>query len=479
MAEETKLTGETKQIHGRPTDAVHSGEGKEEEPQKEALRFEEQAMGKAVDEDRENKCPSSLGDIRNIFVLNKQINVGDEMGSAFHKTISAKKDAFLTKDFTSLKDSAYRDSIADKDQLPNVDNKDMTVSARMKKDNYMETLTIGNVFKNNNFVYSHSVNNKDRAPTETSSGQQHDNLATMKNDDIKRPFIPTPFSPVVLPPSRYVPTRLPSHHPFPSPPNSQAIISKPPTATALMTKPSQAITGTPPPPPLDVANMYWNSQLFHAYYPYPVPQLPPFCAFNRLSPPMATPIMSPVPPPPQTIFRPEPVKFNETADDRKERLTDRETKPMISTRNDAPRYQCNDCNKSYSTFSGLSKHRQFHCVSQSKKSFSCKYCEKVYVSLGALKMHIRTHTLPCKCKLCGKAFSRPWLLQGHIRTHTGEKPFSCTLCNRSFADRSNLRAHLQTHSDVKKYCCKCCGKTFSRMSLLVKHEDGGCPASLR
>ncbi|ESO98242.1 hypothetical protein LOTGIDRAFT_114290 [Lottia gigantea] len=145
-----------------------------------------------------------------------------------------------------------------------------------------------------------------------------------------------------------------------------------------------------------------------------------------------------------------------------------------SKENEPIRYQCDSCKKSYSTFSGLSKHKQFHCASQIKKEFNCKYCDKTYVSLGALKMHIRTHTLPCKCKLCGKAFSRPWLLQGHIRTHTGEKPFSCQHCGRAFADRSNLRAHLQTHSDIKKYSCRGCSKTFSRMSLLLKHEDSCC-----
>ncbi|XP_068203891.1 uncharacterized protein [Palaemon carinicauda] len=143
-----------------------------------------------------------------------------------------------------------------------------------------------------------------------------------------------------------------------------------------------------------------------------------------------------------------------------------------SVRSEA-RYSCTECNKSYSTYSGLSKHKQFHCSALGAKSFGCKHCEKVYTSLGALKMHIRTHTLPCKCPLCGKAFSRPWLLQGHIRTHTGEKPFQCPQCDRCFADRSNLRAHLQTHADIKKYACSTCQKTFSRMSLLKQAHGSG------
>lgn len=210
-------------------------------------------------------------------------------------------------------------------------------------------------------------------------------------------------------------------------------------------------------PKQDKRIQYWNGLGTKCIYPAEVTSLP---GVNQ-----------------HATLAKSPVKFDRSSksDDRCNAVEDFDCQAgQEPTDGDRPRHQCHQCHKCYTTLLGLAKHQQYHCTTHHKKTFTCKHCDKIYVSLGALKMHIRTHTLPCKCKICGKAFSRPWLLQGHIRTHTGEKPYKCSVCNRAFADRSNLRAHMQTHAEVKKYSCSRCARSFSRMSLLVKHEDSGC-----
>ncbi|TSK20076.1 Zinc finger protein SNAI2 [Bagarius yarrelli] len=91
---------------------------------------------------------------------------------------------------------------------------------------------------------------------------------------------------------------------------------------------------------------------------------------------------------------------------------------LASKGNTQEHFECFDCHKTYFTFSGLAKHRQLQCEWPCTKYFSCKYCDKEYVSLGALKMHIRTHTLPCvsvcwlHCTVCYDAVTQ---LLCHLR----------------------------------------------------------------
>lgn len=57
------------------------------------------------------------------------------------------------------------------------------------------------------------------------------------------------------------------------------------------------------------------------------------------------------------------------------------------------RYTCSECGRNYATSSNLSRHKQTHRSLTGKHARTCPHCNKPYVSMPALAMHLLTHDL--------------------------------------------------------------------------------------
>ena len=55
------------------------------------------------------------------------------------------------------------------------------------------------------------------------------------------------------------------------------------------------------------------------------------------------------------------------------------------------RHVCSECSKGFSTLSNLARHRQTHLSLSSSSVKKCPHCDKMYVSMPAFSMHLRTH----------------------------------------------------------------------------------------
>lgn len=192
------------------------------------------------------------------------------------------------------------------------------------------------------------------------------------------------------------------------------------------------------------------------------------------------------------------------------------------------RYNCQQCNKTFTRKYTLSQHEKTHMVDRPKthqcdkcdklftsvqylkqhkinvhedKNFKCDICCKLFSRKNRLTSHIKTHNRLFKCAWdecylsfddkitydkhickhtnkgyyecshCDKSFKKKSLLTRHIRRHTGERPYNCDTCNESFADKSTLKVHIRTHTGEKPYICgwKTCKKTFVTSGKLKKH----------
>ena len=110
---------------------------------------------------------------------------------------------------------------------------------------------------------------------------------------------------------------------------------------------------------------------------------------------------------------------------------------------------------------------------QTAAAYECDKCEKRFSTSHGLEVHSRrAHTnqqRPYECDLCHKHFGHLISLEHHRVTHQHERCFECNQCGKCFKRSSTLSTHLLIHSDTRPYPCQYCGKRFHQKSDMKKH----------
>ena len=77
---------------------------------------------------------------------------------------------------------------------------------------------------------------------------------------------------------------------------------------------------------------------------------------------------------------------------------------------------------------------------------------------------------PFECDMCNKKFSTKTGLASHMLTHNGKKPYECNVCGKAFVGSSSLVERMRIHSGEKPYQCDFCDKAFSQRSTITEHK---------
>ena len=107
-----------------------------------------------------------------------------------------------------------------------------------------------------------------------------------------------------------------------------------------------------------------------------------------------------------------------------------------------------------------------------KWRWQCNKCEKDYSSKYCLMTHLVGHTgiKPHVCTECGKAFKQLSHLNTHQLRHAGVRPHTCTECGKTFVQSSHLKRHMKTHNPEDALHCNLCPRRFTYPSELRAHQ---------
>jgi KRAB domain-containing zinc finger protein len=135
---------------------------------------------------------------------------------------------------------------------------------------------------------------------------------------------------------------------------------------------------------------------------------------------------------------------------------------------------CDFCQKVFASKRLIQRHiRHFH-VPVTPGHFTCTECGRHLISKQLLREHM-THHGKVPCEICGKQY-RPCYLNIHMNCHTNK--YSCKYCNKTFVSNDVLMNHENTHLGISFTCPICKPKMTFRVAKsfqnhMKKHEQAG------
>ncbi|CAL8272455.1 unnamed protein product [Lota lota] len=81
------------------------------------------------------------------------------------------------------------------------------------------------------------------------------------------------------------------------------------------------------------------------------------------------------------------------------------------------------------------------------------------------------------CYTCDKTFKTTNILRTHLNTHSEQKNFACELCGSAFRTKGSLIRHYRRHTDERPYRCVLCGLSFRESGALTRHLKSITPCT--
>ena len=136
-------------------------------------------------------------------------------------------------------------------------------------------------------------------------------------------------------------------------------------------------------------------------------------------------------------------------------------------------YRCNFCDKTYTDSTPLRLHKEIHSADLSRKEYNCSQCESAFYTRSSLEAHVRkvhNKTL-VTCKICSVAVDK-YSLKQHSKRHydLSAKAHQCGSCSKVCGSEKDLKTHSKVHGSKEKvYHCEDCPKSYSQREYLKKH----------